>query len=90
MAAAITRAVPPAESAEALLIFWSQAPALEAALTGQPCDATLAGRVEPDHLAGLTPIDDARASAAYRNDAALTLVRRAVLTLADESGERAA
>jgi xanthine dehydrogenase small subunit len=33
------------------------------------------GRVGPQHLVSLTPIDDIRASAAYRQDAALTLVR---------------
>ena len=32
----------------------------------------------PAHLDGLTPIDDVRGPAAYRQDAALTLVRRAV------------
>jgi CO/xanthine dehydrogenase FAD-binding subunit len=34
--------------------------------------------IEAAHLAPLTPIDDVRGSAAYRLDAALTLVRRAV------------
>jgi CO/xanthine dehydrogenase FAD-binding subunit len=33
-------------------------------------------RVSPEHLRGLSPIDDVRATAAYRKDAALTLVRR--------------
>lgn len=33
-------------------------------------------RVSADHLRSLSPIDDVRATAAYRNDAALTLVRR--------------
>ncbi len=40
--------------------------------------------VAPEHLSTLTPIDDVRASAAYRHDAALTLVRRALDGLAGE------
>ncbi len=40
--------------------------------------------VAPEHLASLSPIDDVRASAAYRRDAALTLVRRALDGLAGE------
>jgi CO/xanthine dehydrogenase FAD-binding subunit len=54
-------------------------PALEAALAGQRPDPSL---VAPAHLAPLAPIDDVRATAAYRRDAALTLVRRAVTALA--------
>lgn len=49
---------------------------LEKALLGHPADATLADRVMPRHLAGLAPIDDVRASAEYRAEAALTVVRR--------------
>jgi N-methylhydantoinase B len=53
--------------------------ALERFLSGRrPGEVT----VEAAHLAGLAPIDDVRASAAYRRDAALTLVRRAVASLA--------
>ncbi len=55
-------------------------PALEAALTGQFPDPAL---VRPEHLAPLAPIDDIRASAAYRRHAALELVRRAVAALAE-------
>ena len=55
-------------------------PALEAALLGRHPDPAL---VEAGHLAALSPIDDARASAAYRRGAALTLLRRAVATLAE-------
>jgi CO/xanthine dehydrogenase FAD-binding subunit len=47
---------------------------LEAGLVGLPL-ADAAGRVSPEHFAGLQPIDDIRASAAYRQHAALTLVR---------------
>lgn len=50
-------------------------PALEAALAGAPRTA-LAARIAPEHLAPLAPIDDIRASAAYRRDATLTLLRR--------------
>ncbi|MBX3499648.1 MAG: FAD binding domain-containing protein [Alphaproteobacteria bacterium] len=53
-------------------------PDLEAALLGCPADATLADRVTPRYLAALAPIDDVRASADYRADAALTVVRRAL------------
>ncbi|MBS0550784.1 MAG: FAD binding domain-containing protein [Proteobacteria bacterium] len=51
-------------------------PALEAALAGAPLDAGLGDRVESGHLAPLAPIDDVRGSAGYRNEAALTLLRR--------------
>jgi CO/xanthine dehydrogenase FAD-binding subunit len=49
---------------------------LERALAGAPVDATLGDRVEATHLAPLTPIDDVRGSAGYRNDAVLVLLRR--------------
>jgi N-methylhydantoinase B len=49
-------------------------PALEAALVGvAPRDA--AAMPQAAHLASLAPIDDIRASAAYRREAALTLLR---------------
>jgi N-methylhydantoinase B len=49
-------------------------PALETALRG--VEAARAAEIpEAAHLAPLTPIDDIRASAAYRNDAALALLR---------------
>jgi CO/xanthine dehydrogenase FAD-binding subunit len=53
-------------------------PALEAELIGRPAVAATAELVRPDHLAHLTPIDDVRGSAAYRREAAVTLVRRAL------------
>lgn len=56
-------------------------PALERALAGQALAPGLADLVRPDHLAPLSPIDDVRATAAYRRDAALTLVRRALKEL---------
>ncbi|TSD85933.1 xanthine dehydrogenase family protein subunit M [Mycobacterium sp. KBS0706] len=56
--------------------------ALEQALVGAPVQPGLGALARPEHLAPLSPIDDVRASAAYRLDAALTLVRRALDTCA--------
>lgn len=53
-------------------------PALERALVGVAADLGLADLVQADHLAPLRPIDDVRATALYRRDAALTLVGRAL------------
>lgn len=53
-------------------------PALEQALIGKPLDRNLTTYALPQHLAALSPIDDVRGSAAYRGDAALTLVRRSL------------
>ena len=50
----------------------------EARLVGRAAAAALADEITAADLAGLSPIDDVRATAAYRRDAALTLVRRAV------------
>jgi len=61
-------------------------PALEAALRGRALDAGLADVPDRSHLAPLSPIDDVRATAAYRLDAALTLLRRA---LRDSAGDAA-
>ncbi|MFN3673642.1 MAG: FAD binding domain-containing protein [Bosea sp. (in: a-proteobacteria)] len=54
---------------------------LEARLLGQQASAAVAASVSAADLARLAPIDDVRASAAYRQDAALTLVRRALTRL---------
>lgn len=51
-------------------------PVLEAALVGRPIDGELGRVVEPSHIAPLQPIDDIRATADYRRDASLTLLRR--------------
>jgi CO/xanthine dehydrogenase FAD-binding subunit len=51
---------------------------LEQALAGQPVNATVSKLVTRAHLSPLTPIDDLRASAAYRLDATETLVKRAL------------
>jgi CO/xanthine dehydrogenase FAD-binding subunit len=50
-------------------------PALEAALIGTRGDSVT---IPDEHLAPLSPIDDFRASAAYRRHAVTTLLRRAV------------
>jgi CO/xanthine dehydrogenase FAD-binding subunit len=52
-------------------------PELERELEGVPLTDAAAVPV-PEHLARLAPIDDVRGSAAYRRDAALVLVRRAL------------
>jgi CO/xanthine dehydrogenase FAD-binding subunit len=57
-------------------------PDLEAELAGQELRHGLGDLARPDHLAPLSPIDDVRGSAAYRRQAALVLVRRALEDLA--------
>ena len=49
---------------------------LERALVGVPARNGLGTTTLTEHLAQLSPIDDVRATATYRNDAALTLVGR--------------
>jgi len=51
-------------------------PDLEAALVGRAVDGGLGATATAEHLASLAPIDDIRATAAYRRTAALLLVRR--------------
>jgi CO/xanthine dehydrogenase FAD-binding subunit len=53
-------------------------PELEKALLGAHMKRGIGDRVEDKHLAPLSPIDDIRATAAYRRDAARTLVARAL------------
>ena len=52
--------------------------ALERALVGTPARVGLGATASSQHLKLLSPIDDVRATAAYRDDAALTLVERAL------------
>jgi CO/xanthine dehydrogenase FAD-binding subunit len=52
--------------------------ALEQALAGAPARPGLGSAVLAEHLAQLSPIDDVRATATYRSQAALTLVGRAL------------
>jgi CO/xanthine dehydrogenase FAD-binding subunit len=51
---------------------------LERALIGTPCAVGVGALARADHLESLSPIGDIRATAAYRRDAALGLVRRAL------------
>ncbi|WP_204278228.1 hypothetical protein, partial [Escherichia coli] len=60
-----------------------------AALAGAPL-ASAGAMVAPHHLDALTPIDDVRATGAYRRAAALALVRDCLTDLAAESLRRAA
>lgn len=53
-------------------------PGLENALIGRRLDGRLGQAVDAAHLTELSPIDDVRGTAAYRHDAALTLLRRAL------------
>ena len=52
--------------------------ALERDLAGAPLAAGIGEQVAPGHLEPLSPIDDLRGTAAYRMDAARTLVARAL------------
>jgi CO/xanthine dehydrogenase FAD-binding subunit len=54
-------------------------PELEAGLVGQAFDAALRELAKAEHVAALTPLDDVRGTAGYRKDAALNLVREALL-----------
>lgn len=65
-------------------------PALEAVLTGWPADASLARLVADHDFPELAPIDDVRASAAYRRDAAREIVARAVAGALADAGESVA
>jgi CO/xanthine dehydrogenase FAD-binding subunit len=51
---------------------------LEDALVGAQMRSGIGALVDDKHLAPLSPIDDVRATAAYRRDAARTLVARAL------------
>jgi CO/xanthine dehydrogenase FAD-binding subunit len=57
---------------------------LEAALVGRSIGEDLGPVVTADHLDVLSPIDDVRAPAGYRLDAAVTLIRRALARLGEE------
>jgi CO/xanthine dehydrogenase FAD-binding subunit len=51
---------------------------LEQHLTGVRAEPGFTNRISREHLATLSPIDDVRATADYRRDAAFTLVKRAL------------
>lgn len=56
--------------------------ALEQDLIGAPLDA-LTSIVTEEHLAPLSPIDDIRATAAYRRDGAFVLIKRCLMSAAE-------
>ncbi|MFL5171600.1 MAG: FAD-binding molybdopterin dehydrogenase, partial [Microvirga sp.] len=64
--------------------------ALEERLIGQPLSPALTSLVQPDDLAELSPLDDVRASAAYRLAAAEALTRDLLARFAGASERRAA
>ena len=84
MVAAIVKTDPTGRVAEARVAVGScsataqRLTALERALVGAPARPGLGAVALAEHLAGLSPIDDVRATAIYRNQAALTLVGRAL------------
>lgn len=57
-------------------------PALEQALLGRIADPSLTHAIELGHFAPLQPIDDVRATAAYRHEAAREIVARGLLAVA--------
>lgn len=66
-------------------------PRQEAALIGARADATLIKRIEATLITpDLSPIDDIRADATYRAEAAVELIRRVVHDLATHAGKVAA
>lgn len=56
---------------------------LERDLIGAPFNNGLGTLAQPVHLSPLSPIDDVRATAEYRRDASMTLVRRALAACAE-------
>ncbi len=64
-------------------------PGWEAALVGRTADEAAQLRPGANHLAGLAPIDDVRASASYRTEAVRELCRRAVVQAALSARETA-
>ena len=62
--------------------------ALEAALRGHAADASLAQHVLPAHFEALSPIDDVRAGAGYRREAAREIVTRTLLAALGARDER--
>ncbi len=60
-------------------------PALEAELIGRPFDNTLADLVQETHFRHLAPIDDIRAPASYRHEAAQEAVRRTILSCVENA-----
>jgi len=61
---------------------------LEEALTGMKMTDDLSGTIQPRHFAALAPLDDVRAPAQYRLEAAAELVRRAITMAQGQGGWR--
>ncbi len=61
--------------------------ALEAELRGEKLDLSLLERITPGLFSVLTPLDDVRASAPYRRDAARILVRRALAAFIEPASQ---
>lgn len=84
MVAAVVQAGPKGRVAEARVAVGSCSATarrlfdLEKALVGWPAKPGLGATMGERHLSPLSPIDDVRATAEYRRDASLTLVRRAL------------
>jgi CO/xanthine dehydrogenase FAD-binding subunit len=84
MVAAVVKTDGAGQVAEARIAVGSCSPtahrlvALERALVGAPARIGLGAMAAAQHLIPLSPIDDVRATASYRNDAALTLIQRAL------------
>jgi CO/xanthine dehydrogenase FAD-binding subunit len=57
---------------------------LEKTLLGEPINSDLSQRVTSNSMYELAPIDDIRACADYRHHAALQLIKRSILTCAEE------
>ena len=91
MVAAVIEAAPDGTVAAARIAVGACSPVarrlmlLERALVGANVSPALADIPTARHLSLLAPIDDVRGSAAYRRDAALTLVRRALAQLGGAS-----
>ncbi len=60
---------------------------LERALIGRDADASMTDCVSGDHFAALAPIDDVRASGAYRHEAARELVARVLRATVEPARE---
>lgn len=84
MVAAIVQADPAGRVAEVRVAVGScsataqRLRSLEKNLVGLACTAGIGNAVRAEHLEPISPIDDVRATAEYRRDASLTLVRRAL------------
>lgn len=63
---------------------------VEKAIIGRKADQSIADAIIPAPITELTPIDDVRGTAGYRQDAAREIVARAALAIVDESLDKAA